>query len=410
LTRRGLFGKAAAIGLTAILPRAARASGADAGAAKRSRFLLLWLEGGPSQLETWDPHPGGKHDAGLRAIATKTPGLHFSELYPSTAERSDRLSVIRSLVSSEGDHERAALLAKTGQKSIGTFRHPSLGAIVAGALRRESDPLPPHISLVSSRWPARGGFLGEELDAFRIERPGQAIDNLRPGVDRERFTRRKDALAIFSRAFAPGREAAAERHAKTLERALTMMDAEELSAFELDSEPAEVRAAYGESAFGRGCLVARRLLERGVPAIEVTLSGFDSHASNAEAHKKNPAILDPALARLVDDLSARELWKDTVLLVLGEFGRTPKINAFDGRDHWPHGFSCLLAGGGIAPGRVIGETDPGGESKSPKDPVPMADLAATVLAALSLDPSEENWVDGRPIKRSSGAVRKELLR
>ena len=166
---------------------------------------------------------------------------------------------------------------------------------------------------------------------------------------------------------------------------MAMMSSDQLKAFELEKEPQILVDAYGDTRFGRGCLVARRLVETGVRAVEVSLDGFDTHANNFEGHKTQAEILDPAFATLIDDLKQRDLLDSTIVLCLGEFGRTPKINGLDGRDHWPTGFSCVLGGGGLRSGVLIGATDPAGKKKDPTDPVPVENLFATILHTLGID-------------------------
>jgi len=208
----------------------------------------------------------------------------------------------------------------------------------------------------------------------------------------------------LSRSFSTGRpgQLARTRHAETTAEALTMMDSPQVRAFEIADEPADTKAAYGDTRFGRGCLVARRLIETGVRAVEVTLGGFDTHADNFGGTAEQMATLDPALAALLDDLVDRDLLESTIVLLMTEFGRTPKINALDGRDHWPQGFSCLVGGGGLASGRVLGATDPAGK-RPPTDPIRVPDLYATIFAALGVDPEEEEMTPiGRPLKRSEG--------
>jgi hypothetical protein len=259
--------------------------------------------------------------------------------------------------------------------------------------------LPPHVSLGKSQWPARGGFLGASLDAFRIVVPG-TLENLAPPPKvQDRQDRRLEALRVVEAGFG----AAPVRHREAVDGALAMMSSPKTRAFVLDDEPRAVREAYGDHPFGRGCLVARRLLEAGVRAVEVTLGGFDSHAANHEAHRAAAEVLDPALATLLSELGERDLLQSTVVLVMGEFGRTPVINVAGGRDHWPTGFSCLLGGGGIAGGRVIGQTDPSGAKAEPASGVPVEDVAATVLAALGVDVRMElETPEGRPIPVAKG--------
>ena len=190
-----------------------------------------------------------------------------------------------------------------------------------------------------------------------------------------------------------------------------MMTSDQLKAFSVASETKELRAAYGDTAFGKGCLVARRLLEVGVRSIEVAYEGFDTHVKNHEGQSARAKTLDPALATLLKDLADRDLLQSTVVLVTGEFGRTPNINPLGGRDHWPNGFSCLVGGGGLASGVVIGETDPEGKSKLPNDPIEIPDLYATVLDRLGIDYAKEVVTPiGRPMKFCAGQPIERLLR
>jgi len=219
-------------------------------------------------------------------------------------------------------------------------------------------------------------------------------------------------LDVLERAFARGRRAVAEAtlHRETLARARVMMSSEQLKAFDVSQEPASVRAEYGDTPFGRGCLAARRLIEAGVRCVEVTLDGWDSHVANHEVQRAHVKVLDPAFAALLRDLGRKNLLDRTVILCCGEFGRTPKMNLTAGRDHWPGGFSLALAGGGIRGGLAIGATDPEGV-KDPVRPTTVEDVHATVLKALGLNPAKENVAPatGRPIKLSPGRPIRELL-
>lgn len=398
LSRRSLLAAAAA---AALMPR-----GVLGAAARAKSLLVIWLEGGPSQLETWDPHPGTAIGGQVGAARTRAPGLEIADFYPRVAEQVHRLSVLRSVVSKEGDHERGTYAVKTGHRPEGATIHPSLGAIACHEAPVAERGLPPHVSLGKAQWPARGGFLGPGLDAFRIVNPG-TLENLEPPAKvRAREERRLEALRVVEAGFgaAPG------RRQEALDGALAMMSSPRRRAFVLDDEPKAVRQAYGDHPFGRGCLVARRLLEAGVRAVEVTLGGFDSHAGNHEAHRAAAQVLDPALSALLAELAERDLLRSTVVLVTGEFGRTPKINVAGGRDHWPHGFSCLLGGGGIAGGQVIGETDPSGAKAATASAVPVEDVAATVLAALGVDVRLElETPEGRPIPVTKGTPIRRLL-
>ena len=410
--RRSLLVAAASLGISFTLPalpaRAARRRGAE----RPRSLLVIWLAGGPSQLETFDPHPGSPSGGPTRAIDTAIPGVQIAADYPIVAALLDRFALVRSLVSKEGDHERGQYTVKTGYRPDPNLIHPALGAIAAHELPAPGLELPRFISLGAAEFPSRGGYLGTEFDPYRVFAPGQKGQNLVPHVDADRQARRLGALDVLSRSFEAGRSEMVRRtyHDRTLREALGLMSSEQLAAFDLDGESESVKALYGDSDFGRGCLVARRLIEAGVRSVEVTLSGFDTHARNFAGHSAQAKLLDPALGALVGDLADRHLLESTVLVVMGEFGRTPSINPLDGRDHWPHGFSCLLGGAGIAVGQVIGATDPDGLAKMPSDPVEIPDLSATVLAALGIDFAREVATPvGRPMKLSSGNAIGRLL-
>ncbi|MGC1273989.1 MAG: DUF1501 domain-containing protein [Planctomycetaceae bacterium] len=411
LDRRTCLLSLAGTGLSFLLPPLGVRAANRRGAERATSLLTVWLQGGPSQLETWDPHPGGRLGGPTKKIDTAVPGLQIADAYPQVAAVMTSFSVIRSIVSKEGDHERGTYHLKTGYRPDPSVRHPSLGSILVHERPTTHLALPPHVAIDGGEWPPRGGFLGDEFDAFRITNPGGPVTNTAPHVADDRQRRRLDGLAVLERGFLRGRPTADRHtlHREATQDALALMDSDQLKAFEIDGEPVEIKAAYGDNRFGKSCLVARRLIEVGVRAVEVTLDGFDSHTNNFEIHGEKAGVLDPALATLIGDLAKRDLLSSTVVLVLGEFGRTPKINPFDGRDHWPNGFSCLIGGGGITAGKVIGSTDP--ESvKDPTRPVAVADLFATVLAGLSVDPSTEHVAPiGRPFKLSDGTPVAELI-
>jgi hypothetical protein len=328
------------------------------------------------------------------------------------AEKIGHLSVIRSLVSLEGDHERGAYLLKTGFRPDPTTIHPSLGAILTHQLPNDGIEIPLHISLRDGQWPGRGGYLGDQYDAFKVYDPGQPLQNMLAPVEDTRMKRRDENLKVVEKAFLSGRRVLARGtlHEETVRKAQRMMTSKQLGAFKIDEEPKERVAAYGDTQFGRACLVARRLVETGVRAIEVTQSSFDTHANNFEFHTQHAGTLDPALAALLQDLAERDLLASTIVLVLGEFGRTPQINPLDGRDHWPSGFSCLIGGGGLKSGVVLGATDPTGEKKEPEHPVPVQNLFATVLSQFGISPKHEMTTPiGRPMPLSEGSVIGELV-
>tara|TARA_R110002111_G_scaffold168038_1_gene233870 strand:+ start:156314 stop:157582 length:1269 start_codon:yes stop_codon:yes gene_type:complete len=412
INRRDLCKVAVGGTLSFMLPGFDLIAAQKRGAERRKSVIILWMGGGPSQLETWDPHPGTAIGGPGNAIKTVVPGLQISDMYPLLAEQLDTMSVIRSMVSKEGDHERGTKYFKTGYRPEPTTVYPALGAIITHQAPASDLEIPQHISMGNTQFPARGGYLGGHLDAFRVQDPGNNIGNMRAGVESPRQNRRLDNLNVVSQAFQKGRVIQTKKtlHQSTIDRALTMMSSEQLRAFEIEKEPESVRKAYGDSSFGRGCLVACRLVEQGVHSIEVNLSGWDSHANNFTGHQTQAAMLDPAFSSLLKDLKARDLLDSTIVLCIGEFGRTPKINPLEGRDHWPTGFSCIVGGGGLKGNVIIGETDPTGKEKKPTEPVQIQDLYATILQKLNIDYKKELISPiGRPLALSDGTPIPKLI-
>ncbi|HZZ77556.1 MAG TPA: DUF1501 domain-containing protein [Gemmataceae bacterium] len=373
--------------------------------------ILLWLGGGPSQLETFDPHPGTAIAGDTRAVDTAVRGIQFADTYPLLAEQMESLAVIRSVMSREGDHERGTYTVKTGHRPDPTVVHPSIGAICAHQLAIAGTEIPRHISIIPNQWPGRGGFLGDPFDAFRTGDPLQRVPDVTSRVSSERDVQRSRDLAVVEGAFAQRRRGRVEatQHQATMNRARAMMTSEQLQAFDVSRESARLRGAYGDTAFGRGCLAARRLIEVGVRCVEVTLSGWDTHADNHEGCRTQAAILDPAFAGLIRDLKERQLLRRTVVICAGEFGRTPTINRLGGRDHWPNGFSVILAGGGLRGGLAIGATDPEGR-REPTDPVNIEDIHATVMSALGIEYGRLMQTPiGRTVRFSEGTPIRRLI-
>jgi len=382
----------------------ALARAAEKERAPAKSVIVLWLGGGPSQLETFDPKPGTDIAAGTKAINTAAKGVQLASGLEQLADQMAHVALVRSLWSKEGDHERGTYALKTGFRPDPTITHPALGAIICHDLPGAGVELPRHVSILPNEWPARGGILGAEYDAFKVYDPAEKVPDTTPNVPAARFEERLEDLKVVEDAFAKGRgrRADATGHKETMARAMRMMASDQLKAFDVSREPEAVRKEYGNSPFGRGCLAARRLLEAGVRCVEVTLSGWDSHANNHEITTRLKGVLDPAFAALIRDLHMRNTLKDTVLLCVGEFGRTPQMNAVGGRDHWPHNFTAALAGGGIRGGVAVGESDPAG-GKEPKDRQAAANLHATVLRALGIDHEKTlRGPLGRTVPRSEG--------
>jgi len=392
-----------------LLARAAEKSGKARDHAQS--IIVLWLQGGPSQLETFDPHPNTRIAAGTGAIDTAVKGVQLAAGLGRTAEEMASISLIRSMVSKEGDHERGTYAMKTGFRPDPTVVHPSIGAICCYELPAAGIDIPRHISILPGSWPPRGGFLGNQYDAFRTGDPANPVpDTVSPvAPDREEEFLRD--LDVVEGAFAAGRKKRPEAtpHRQAVAAALKMMSSDQLKAFDVSKESSTLRKAYGDTPFGRGCLAARRLTEVGVRCVEVTLSGWDTHANNHAIVRDLLKTLDPAYSALIRDLRERGQLERTVVLLAGEFGRTPNINPVGGRDHWPTGFSVALAGGGVRGGRVIGATDPEGKPE-PADPVTVPDLTATLLTAVGINPAKLSQTPiGRTVKFSEGTAVAALL-
>ncbi len=388
--------------------------------AKPRNVILIWCEGAPSQLETFDPHAGTKIGGDVKAINTSIPGIQISDLLPQTAEMMHLTSLVRSVTSKEGDHARAVYNIKTGYRLDPTLRHPSIGAVLCHADESGAD-IPRHISILPGESPSRGGYLGAAYDAFKINDPSGPVPDITRRVDEERFDRRvSDLYDVVEKEFRRGRlnqlESERTLHQTATDSALKMMSSDQLGAFNVSDEPKANRDAFGDTPFGRGCLAASRLIEVGARCVEVTLSGWDSHITNHVLQSAACEKLDPGLSALLRRLQDRDLLDSTLVVCSGEFGRTPTHNPADGRDHWPHGFSTLLSGCGIRRGHVHGGTaaDPKLDADQPladlSDPVTVADLHATILSVLGVDYDEElDTPIGRPLKRSEGTPIRSIM-
>jgi len=411
--RRGFLQFAGLAGVSWLTPVAHMLSrAAETKREPATSVIMLWMQGGPSQLETFDPHPDTNIAAGTGAIKTAVKDVSLAPGLERTAEEMQSIALIRSMVSKEGDHERGTYTMKTGFRPDPTVIHPSIGAICCHELPVGGVDIPRHVSILPGQWAARGGFLGDQYDAFRMDDPAGPVPDTQSFLPSSRDEQRLKHLDVVEGAFARGRERQADgtMHRSTVAGARKMMSSDQLKAFDVSKEPAAVRKAYGDTPFGRGCLAARRLIEVGVRCVEVTLSGWDTHANNHTQHKNQLEILDPAFAALLRDLREHKLLDKTVVLCAGEFGRTPTINPAGGRDHWPVGFSVALAGGGIRGGTVVGATDPEAKAE-PTDKVLVPHLHATVLSAVGIDPGKINQTPiGRTVKFSEGQPVAALLK
>ncbi len=363
--------------------------------ARARACILVWLNGGPSHLDTWDPKPGNGR---FKALATRAAGVSICEHLPAVADVAQHLAIVRGMTSKEGNHDRAQHLVHTGYAPNPTVAYPSLGGWVAHELGDPAADLPAFVSIAGPSFSA--GFLGVQYNPFIVPNVKQPLANTDypPGVNMVRFLKRKQALeSLEDDFFARTGDAKVKGRRAVYARAIRMMYAPRLKAFDLADESEATARGYGDSDFGRGCLMARRLVEGGVRFVEVVLDGWDTHKDNFGRTQKLMGVLDPAFAALVRDLDERKLLASTLVMCMGEFGRTPKINADEGRDHHPAAWSAVLAGGGIKGGQALGATSDEGD-KVVARPTSVPELMATAATLLGLDPDKQLATPlGRPV-------------
>jgi hypothetical protein len=388
------------------------------GPAKRAKAcVLLYMNGGPSHLDTWDPKPGQPTGGPLEAIDTRVAGLKINQHLPRLAGLANHLAVIRSVTSKEDDHDRARYFVHTGNNLTQAASFPDLGGVTAHEWPAPENDLPSFVSIGSGH--TGPGFFGLSCAPYVLADPSTPLENigLPPNVKEDRLARRVQALEALNADFArlrPGEPA--REPARFTRRALKFMASDAVKAFDLNGEKPETLASYGVTAenaanvFGRGCLLARRLIENGVRFVEVMLDGWDTHADNFNQVTALNQMLDAGMAALLGELKERGLLDSTLVICLGEFGRTPVINPQNGRDHWPQAFSAVLAGGGVKAGLVHGATDEQGAEIKDK-PVPVPDLFATLLRLCGIDPGKTyTSPEGRPVRLGAkGKIVTELF-
>jgi hypothetical protein len=382
------------------------AAGAIDDPRRKRTCILLWMAGGPSQMDTFDLKPGHANGGPFKEIKSSARGVQISEHLPQLAKQMDHFAVLRSMRSREGDHGRATHHLRTGYLPQGSIRFPSLGALVSNELADADADLPGFVSVMPQGEFAQSaiaaGFLGPRYAPLVVGGMGGTLkveDLKSPSVSaecaRERLSLLRDVESGFL-ASRPG--AAASSHVTAYDRAVRLGSESAKRAFDLSREPQALRDKYGANLFGQGCLLARRLVERNVPFVEVTLGGWDTHDNNFEQVKSLSGVLDAAWATLVDDLRDRGLLDSTLIVWMGEFGRTPGINPRNGRDHFPGAWSVVLGGGGIKGGQVVGATSNDGMAVEDR-PTTAPDLMATICLALGLDPRKQNQSNvNRPIR------------
>ena len=427
LSRRDWLRLSVAGGLScAASPWLATLAQAAAGDPARKRScILLWMSGGPSQTDTFDPKPGHANGGEFKAIETSVPGIQICEHLPGVAKLMEHMAIVRSMTTKEGDHGRATYLVRTGYLQTGPIQYPAMGSLLSKELGTDGAELPNYVSIGPYRYlsPAAygPGFLGPKFAPLVVgvgNNFGQAgaYDdsalrvrnlNLPDGVSLDQADARLGLLDFLEDDFLATRGGhTANSHRAAYKAAVRMMRSKAVEAFQLDKEADELRDKYGRNPFGQGCLLARRLVEQGVPFVEVSLNGvanqqvfgWDTHAQNFPGVKALCGVLDPAWSTLVSDLKDRGLLDSTLIVWMGEFGRTPKINPSAGRDHFPDAWSAVLCGGGIRGGQVIGRTSDDA-MKVEERPVKVPDMMATICQALGVDPLNQNMSNvGRPIR------------
>ena len=402
--------------------------------ARKRHCILLWMPGGPSQIDTFDLKPGHANGGEFRPIATNVTGLQISETLPKLARMADKLAVVRSVSTKEGDHGRGTYLLRTGHQETGPVRHPTIGASLSKQLATPEETLPSFVSISPYRsfnQAAYGpGFLGPKFAPLTVgatdggvaAADNQAyadlrVDDVRPRVPREQFDRRLSIWRSLQANFLAERQRAAPlAHDTVYGKAVRLLRSDATKVFDLSDEPDAIRTAYGNGRFGQGCLMARRLIERGVPCVEVSLGefggdavGWDTHVNNFASLRRLCEQLDAGWSMLMRELDERGLLERTTILWMGEFGRTPRINENAGRDHFPAAWSCVFGGGGIQGGQVYGATSESGmEVIAGK--VNESDVLATLCSALGVSPSTENVSPlGRPIKLAEGTPIGDIL-
>ena len=370
--------------------------------AKAKSCIMIFLEGGPSQIDTFDPKPGASTAGTFEAIETKLPGVRFAQHVPRLAGLADKLAIVRTLNSVEGDHERAQSLMHTGYRPNPRLNYPALGSTIAW---RQTDPSMDAPAFVSIGPKFETSILGPQFGPFVIEDTGNPAPalTLPEGFPEERMRRRLAALETFNSKFDNRFQTTLGNDLTQLtRRADRMRNSPVFQPFDPAEEEPELFEKYGSGVndgfLARACLTARRLVESGVKFVEIQYGGWDTHDDNFNQVQNLSSSLDAGLATLIEDLADRGLLETTMVVCVGEFGRTPKINGESGRDHFPDLFSALLAGGGIKTGQVLGASnDDGSEIKD--RPVSVADFHATLFTAMGIDVTKDYFApDGRLLR------------
>lgn len=397
----------------------AKVSGLKPGQKRDKSVILLWMGGGPSHIDTWDPKPkaGPEIQGPFQALETNVPGIFIGEHLPKMSRLMDKMAILRSVTHGDGAHERAQHYLQTGYLPLPTVEFPSFGAVIAHEKGIQNN-LPPYITMLGGAEGQGAGFLGGSYNPFYAGNPAdgnyRVQDLLLPtGVTTARLDRRRRLLSAID-TLKNSKSDAVKSMDTFFDRAYGLVTSKQSQeAFEIGKEDAKLRDEYGRSGFGQSCLMARRLVESGVRFVTVTMGGWDTHDNNFNSLRNGLLPdLDRGFSTLIRDLAQRGMLETTLVVWMGEFGRTPQINmnANPGRDHWPNALSVVMAGGGLKGGQVVGSTDERGMGPAER-PLHVEDIAATLYKAVGLDPNKEYITpSGRPIKLANdGNVIRELF-
>tara|TARA_Y100000588_G_scaffold58676_1_gene57111 strand:- start:76084 stop:77319 length:1236 start_codon:yes stop_codon:yes gene_type:complete len=397
MTRRRMLGLSSAtllgMPIAQMLARAGETKNA-----KCDHVILFWNGGGMSHIDTWDPKPGRPVAGEFDPIATSADGIQISSIFPKLAKQMHHAALVRSIAGTNGAHGRASYQLQTSYNQSGNLVHPGIGSIVTHEKERLGD-LPSFITISGNA--RRAGYLGQRCEAYYVGRPGEKDPYLAfpAGITNVRGNKRLDILKQINLRKQAKLSATELKAVDTATReAVNLMRSPTLKSFELEKEDPMTLERYGDTDFGRGALLARKLVETGVRFVQINRGGFDTHNNNFPAMQNHGDVMDPALASLIEDLAASGKLASTMVIMLSEFGRTPRINNNAGRDHWARCFSCFMAGGGIQGGQVIGKSDE--DAMGPAErPVNPNDLHATICHALGIDHTKEVETPlGRPMR------------
>ncbi len=366
---------------------------------KNKSLIIMWMGGGPATIDLWDMKPGTPNGGEHKPISTAAGSdVKITEHLPNVAKQFKNLSIIRSLQTREGDHQRGTFLMNTGRSPNPLTEFPSIGSVMAyyqamDVEAMKNADIPSFISVGGGR--VGPGFLGMKYASFNVQSAGQPPENVSAPVSMTQMDRRKVLFESLEGNFKTNVPMdAAKAHKEIYDKALNLVTSSRKEVFNLDKEPASLREEYGRTGFGNGCLLARKLVEAGVAAVEVSLGGWDMHNGIFAALQRRLPELDKGMAALTRDLADRGKLKDTVIVWMGDFGRTPKINQNGGRDHWPRCWSVVVGGGNIKGGIAYGATDENGTGVK-DSPVDILDLYATIYKGLGIDPSPQQVADVR---------------